>query len=102
MSGSRFYNDNLPKPSTWANISACISSIFFIFSSISFLLNRSDGGVGGGVGSGVGGTGVESRGGGGVGSRGGSFGSAGAVNGESGREFSFGGAYLSGDPGAFT
>ena len=54
------------------------------------------------MGSGVGGTGVGSRGGGGVGSRGGSFGSAGAVNGESGREFSFGGAYLSGDPGAFT
>ena len=101
MSGSSFYNDNLPKPSTWAKISACISSIFFIFSSISFLLNRSDGGVGGGVGSGVGGTGDESRGG-GVGSRGGSFDSAGAVNGESGRELSFGGAYLSGDSGALT
>ena len=37
-----------------------------------------------------------------MGSRGGSFDSAGAVNGESGRELSFGGAYLSGDSGALT
>ena len=103
MSTSNFY-DNLPRPSTWAKISDCISSIFLIFSSISFLLNRSDGGVDGGVGVGVSGTGVGSRGGGvgsfGVGS--GGVGSAGTFNGDSGLEVITGGVYFSGESGAFT
>ena len=104
MSASNFYYDNLPRPSTWAKISDCISSIFLIFSSISFLLNRSDGGVGGGVGVGVGGTGVGSRGGGGVGSLGvgsGGEGFFGTFNGDSGLEVITWGVCLSGDSGAF-
>ena len=103
MSPSNFYYDNLPRPSTWAKISDCISSIFLILSSISFLLNRSDGGVCGGVGVGVGGTGVGSRGGvGSIGVGSGGVGSAGTFNGDSGLEVITGGVYFSGESGAFT
>ena len=90
MSASNFYY--VPRSSTWAKISDCISSIFLIFSSISFLLSRSDGGVGGGVGVGVGSLGVGS----------GGEGFFGTFNGDSGLEVITWGVCLSGDSGAFT